>query len=148
MTLTAKEKSLLKDLKSQEEICVAKYQKYANEAHDGQLKNLFSQIGQAEQQHLQAICDIENGKVPQMQSSSKQMPSFVAGDVSPQDKKEDAYLCADVLSTEKHVSAVYDTCIFEFTTENLRDVLNTIQKQEQAHGEMIYNYMSANNMYC
>ena len=31
--------------------------------------------------------------------------------------------------------------------ENARNYLNSIQKQEQNHGKMIYDYMSANSMY-
>ena len=53
----------------------------------------------------------------------------------------------DALSMEKHVSGLYDTCIFEFTSPTLRDTLNHIQKEEQNHGEQLYEYMSKNNMY-
>ena len=31
--------------------------------------------------------------------------------------------------------------------ENVRNILNHIQKEEQNHGKMIYDYMKANNMY-
>ena len=48
---------------------------------------------------------------------------------------------------EKHASHLYDTCVFEFTQESLRKVLNTIQSEEQGHGKAIYDYMSANAMY-
>ncbi|MBQ8758725.1 MAG: spore coat protein, partial [Clostridia bacterium] len=48
---------------------------------------------------------------------------------------------------EKEVSKLYDTCIFEFNDDNARNYLNSIQKQEQNHGKMIYDYMAANNMY-
>ena len=57
------------------------------------------------------------------------------------------YICSDLLATEKHASALYDTCIFEFKNEQLRTVLNSIQREEQEHGKKIYVYMSANNMY-
>jgi rubrerythrin len=59
-------------------------------------------------------------------------------------KQMDAYLCQDALDTEKHVSALYDTCIFEFKGEDARSMLNQIQKQEQEHGKRIYDYMAAN----
>ena len=48
---------------------------------------------------------------------------------------------------EKHVSSLYDTTIFEFTSPTLRDTLNHIQKEEQIHGEQLYEYMKINNMY-
>ena len=36
---------------------------------------------------------------------------------------------------------------FEFTENNIRDVLNHIQKEEQEHGKAIYDYMAQNGMY-
>jgi hypothetical protein len=52
----------------------------------------------------------------------------------------------DALDTEKHVSSVYDTCIFEFTDAGARQALNHIQKEEQEHGQMLYDYMAAHGM--
>jgi hypothetical protein len=43
---------------------------------------------------------------------------------------------------------LYDTCIFEFADANVRSLLNHIQKEEQEHGKMIYDYMAVNCMYC
>ena len=63
------------------------------------------------------------------------------------EKKNDAYLCKDALSMEKHVSSVYNTGVFEFSSAVLRDALAHIQKEEQNHGEQLYNYLSCNNMY-
>lgn len=150
MQLTQKEKELLKDLKGQEKLCVDKYNKHASAANDSQLKDLFTQIAQIEQQHLDTIEQIENGQVPNISGGgSQKQPNFTAtysADES-QDKKSDSYLCSDILATEKHASHLYDTCIFEFKDENVRNVLNHIQKEEQNHGKMIYDYMKANSMY-
>ncbi|WP_331654236.1 spore coat protein [Anaerotignum sp. MB30-C6] len=152
MQLTEKEKTLLKDLKEQEQICVEKYSKYSTQANDEQLKTLFTQIGQAEQHHLDTITQILNGTTPQMQSGGAQQkqlsftPTYTAVDTNP-NKKNDSYLCTDLLSTEKHVSTTYNTCIFEFKDTKIRDALNHIQKEEQQHGEQIYNYMAQNGMY-
>ena len=151
MELTQKETSLLKDMKEQEQICVEKYNKYASDACDGQLKNLFTQLGQTEQQHLNTITQIMSGTVPAMQSGDSQqqqntMPTYTASS-SDQNKQKDGYLCNDALSTEKHVSSVYNTGIFEFKDPNIRNILNHIQKEEQQHGEKIYNDMAQNGMY-
>ena len=56
-------------------------------------------------------------------------------------------MCADSLAMEKHVSAVYNTGIFEMCQPDVRNVLNHIQKEEQQHGEQLYRYMSDNGMY-
>ncbi|MEE1073947.1 MAG: ferritin-like domain-containing protein [Acutalibacteraceae bacterium] len=151
MQLTQKETSLLKDLKGQEKLCVEKYTKYASSALDPQLKELFTSIANVEQQHLNTISQIESGSMPQANSGSSQTvkTSFTSnygmGDTP--DKQADCYLCSDLLADEKHVSGLYNTCIFEFNDKQLRDTLNHIQKEEQEHGKAIYDYMSANNMY-
>lgn len=148
MQLTQKETELLKDLKAQEQLCIEKYKNSADDAIDPQLKNLFSDIAGVERQHLDAINQIESGGTPNLSSGSSNMPTFTAkyGMEENGEKKHDNFLCCDLLTMEKHASHLYDTCIFEFTQENLRNTLNTIQKQEQSHGKMIYDYMSANSM--
>ncbi len=148
MTLTQKEMSLLKDLKDQEQLCIDKYTKHAQCAVDPQLKNLFSQLASAETQHLQGLCQLEQGTVPEQNGSNSQMPTFSKfHNTENDDKKNDCYLCTDLLTGEKGVSSLYNTCIFEFVDENARTYLNSIQKQEQNHGKMIYDYMTANAMY-
>lgn len=147
MTLTQKEKELLKDLKAEEQLCVEKYTKHSDAAIDPQLKNLFSRIAQIERKHLDIITQMESGTVPQMGSGNESQPTFTATYTSETpDKKSDCYLCTDLLTTEKHASHLYDTCVFEFGDENARNVLNHIQKEEQEHGKMLYDYMNANQM--
>lgn len=148
MQLTQKEQSLIKDLKSEEKLCAEKYAKYASCAKDPQLKNLFSQISQIEQGHLNTLEQIEKGTPPAPSGSSDAKPTFTATYSSgeTEDKKADCYLCTDLLTTEKHASSLYNTCIFEFTDENARNALNHIQKEEQEHGKMIFDYMSINSM--
>ena len=151
MQLTQKETDLLKDLKGQEKLCVEKYTKYASVALDPQLKELFTSIANVEQQHLNTISQIESGNMPNANSGASQgvngnfSSNYGMGDTP--DKQADCYLCSDLLADEKHVSSLYNTCIFEFKAPQLRDTLNHIQKEEQQHGKLIYDYMSANNMY-
>lgn len=150
MQLTQKEMDLLKDLKGQEKLCVEKYTKAASQALDPQLKQLFTQIGNVEQGHLNTIAQMEQGATPNTSSGGQTINStfnenYGLGDTP--DKQADCYLCGDLLATEKHASHLYDTCVFEFKDKTLRDTLNHIQKEEQEHGKYIYDYMSKNNMY-
>ena len=150
MTLTQKEHSLLADLKSQEQLCIEKYGKYSNEACDPELKNLFSSIKTTEEGHLSTISRIIGGEEVAMTaapSAVSQKKSFSQSSCPQESKSKDAFLCKDALSMEKHVSSLYDTSIFEFTSPTLRDTLNHIQKEEQNHGEQLYEYMKANGMY-
>ena len=150
MTLTPKESSLLADLKSQEQLCIEKYGKYEADAHDPCLKSLIKSIKSTEESHLSTVSRIMSGE----EVSTNTAPSAVSQQLecqmsscSESEKKSDAFLCKDALAMEKHVSGLYDTTIFEFTSPTLRDTLNHIQKEEQNHGEQLYEYMSKNNMY-
>ena len=148
MTLTQKEQTLLKDMKDAEKLCIEKYKKASDSACDPQLKNLFSNLSSAEQEHLKIFEDMEQGTVRQPQAGGG-MPQFTAtygGDNTPQ-KQNDSFLCSDLLAAEKHASHLYDTCVFEFTDDSARKAINAIQAQEQNHGKSIYDYMKVNSMY-
>ena len=151
MTLTQKENGLLCDLKNQEQLCIEKYTKYENEACDPALKTLFSSIKATEQKHLDTLTQILNGKEmtmpPQSPSAVQAKLQCNMSGCNEVEKKHDAYLCKDALAMEKHVSSVYNTGVFEFSSPVLRDTLAHIQKEEQNHGEQLYNYLACNNMY-
>jgi spore coat protein CotF len=150
--LTQKEQTLLQDQKSHEEICVQKYQNYADQAQDPQLKQLFGDYAGQEQQHLDTINQILGGQVPavgqqqgqQGQQQSNPVTNQMEGAMADQG---DAALCNDMLMTEKFVSNTYDTAIFECASPEIRQALNHIQKEEQQHGEGIFNYMQSKGMY-
>ena len=169
LNLNAKERMLLQDEKSHEELCIEKYNEYAEKACDSELKTLFTQLSQKEQQHLNTINQMLSGTVPninagqggqqqqsnmqsqaQQQNSQPQQQQNAAGITSGQTQSNfnhDKMLCQDSLSGEKFVSSTYNTTIFEFRDTNARQVLNHIQKEEQEHGEKIYNYMHQHGMY-
>lgn len=148
ITLTQKEKMLLEDQKSHEQICIQKYSNYANQASDMQLKQICKNNEQIERNHLDTINQLLSGNVPQMNQQQNQNSGqnisnaqSVAGNLS------DKEICQDLLMTEKYVSGAYDTAIFEFKDTQVRDVLNHIQKEEQKHGESIFKYMESKGMY-
>ena len=131
MKLTQKESMLLQDLKTSEEICTEKYNEYARKADDQALADLFLTIKAKEEEHLDTINQLISGKVPMMAGSSQSGQGQPGdGQATKQSKsKTDEYLLKDALDTEKHVSGVYDTCIFEFTDAGARSALNHIQKE-------------------
>src|SRR5690554_6320053 len=71
MNFTAKEKTLLKDQKNHEEICVQKYTNYADSASDPQLKALFNNHAQTEQEHLNTINQLLSGEIPNLNQQGK-----------------------------------------------------------------------------
>ncbi|MBP2656263.1 MAG: Coat domain protein [Firmicutes bacterium] len=159
LQLTQKEKQLLQDQKTHEEVCIQKYQNNAQQASDPRLKQLFQSYSQQEQQHLNTINSILSGQVPSMSQGqqSQQSQQFQTNVQSTSQTQSptglsaagqaDAMFCNDMLMTEKYVSGAYNTAIFEFTDSGVRQALNHIQKEEQQHGEGIFNYMNSQGMY-
>ncbi len=171
MQLTQKERSLLEDAKKHEELCIKKYDSYSQQASDAQLQQLFQQFGGQEQNHYNTVDQILQGQQPStgggqasqqggqaMQSQGQSYGQSYqqaqgtqagqnAGDYTGLTNQSDAVLCNDMLVTEKYISGVYDTTVFEQTNSSVRQALQHIQKEEQQHGEGLFNYMQQHGMY-
>ena len=155
MQLTQKERMLLEDQKQHEEMCVKKYNDASKQADDPELKQLFANYAGQEQQHLNTVNQILNGQMPSTQQGQQQgqqkqqqgqQQQASAGSQNSASQK-DADLCNDMLMVEKYVSGAYNTTIFECTDSQVRQTLNHIQKEEQQHGEGIFNYMQKKGAY-
>lgn len=149
LQLTQKERMLLQDQLRHEQACINKYGSYAQQTEDVQLRQLFLQHQQHEQQHYNTINQFLQGKVPTMGAGGLSQPSqpasaTIVGVAAPE---TDDFMCHDLLMTEKYVSGAYDTTIFESANPQLRQALQHIQKEEQQHGEDIFNYMQQHGMY-
>ncbi|WP_432409618.1 DUF892 family protein [Wukongibacter sp. M2B1] len=154
LNLSQKERLLLEDQKSHEDACVKKYTKYANEAEDPVLRQMFLNHANQEKQHFDSLSQILNGQLPSMPGGQGQQGQQGNNQYAAQAStgggsysQKDEYLCQDLLTTEKYVSATYNTTIFECRDTNLRQILNHIQTEEQHHGEDIFNYMQSKGMY-
>lgn len=155
LQLSQKERLLLQDQQTHEEVCIQKYTSFAQQASDPQLKQLFNSYAQQEQSHYDTVTQILQGQVSNMQQGQQQggqnQQQMGQAQMSQfnltQGSKDDEALCNDMLMTEKYVSSTYDTAIFEFQDTNVRQALNHIQKEEQQHGEGIFNYMKQKGWY-
>lgn len=172
--LSQKERMLLEDLKKEEELCVIKYQNYAQQAQDSQLNQLFNKLAGEEQKHYNTVNQLlqSGGQSPsgqqgggsqsgqkQGQGSDQSWQQKPGNKMSPSNAQinlsqvgsgsngSDKYLLQDMLSTEKYVSSAYDTSVFESAQPNVRQALQHIQQDEQNHGEQLYQYMSSHGMY-
>lgn len=67
--------------------------------------------------------------------------------VSPHGIHDEKSMLSDMLMTEKYISGTYDTAIFESVNPIIRQTLQDIQRDEQQHGEEIFNYMHQKGMY-
>ncbi len=156
LNLNDKERMLLQDEKAGEELCIEKYKKYSEEASDPELKNLFKELMSKEEDHLKTLNQMLTGTVPTLNTQQKQQnqqnsnTNVSSANVDNKNQinfKQDKIICQDSLAGEKYVSLTYNSTIFEMRDTNARQVLNHIQKEEQEHGEKIYNYMQSHNMY-
>lgn len=156
LNLNDKERMLLQDEKAGEELCIEKYKKYSEEASDPELKNLFKELTSKEEDHLKTLNQMLTGTVPTLNTQQKQQnqqnsnTNVSSANVDNKNQinfKQDKIICQDSLASEKYVSSTYNSTIFEMRDTNARQVLNHIQKEEQEHGEKIYNYMQSHNMY-
>lgn len=152
LQLTQKERMLLEDEKHQEDICIKKYQNYSQQAQDSQLKQLFNNHAADEQHHYNMINQMLQGQQPDMSHGQQAMAQ--GGQMQQQSSYQgsmgnagDEVLCSDLLATEKYVSGTYDTGIFEAASPVIRQALQHIQKDEQKHGEDLFNYMNSHGMY-
>lgn len=133
------------------ESCVEKYGKYAEQARDPELKNLFRNIQQEEQKHYESLSMILSGSVPECNCNDRsgrdyQPKAVYTAMSSPEDKQHDAFLATDCIGTEKLVSGTYNDDVFAFGDSGVRKLLADIQIEEQNHAEMLYKYKTVNGM--
>ena len=64
MILTEKETTAIKDLQTQEQSCIEKYNRYGKEAKDTVLKDLFQNLEKEEKPHYQSLAKLISGMGP------------------------------------------------------------------------------------
>ena len=109
MILKEKEKTVIQDLQTQEKSCVEKYGRYAEQAKDPELKNLFQTIQKEEQKHYDSLTQVLDGQVPQCDCNDSNGKDYEPKQTykmmdDSEDKKNDKFLATDCIGTEKLVS--------------------------------------------
>lgn len=149
MKLNQKEVQLITELKTQEQLCVQKYDFYAKQAKDPALKSLFKKLLKYEQNHYDMLDELSKGTVPHIRTKSPLAAKYEPQGTHPGDqasKDFDKFLCTDIIATEKYVATAYNDDLFYFASTDVRNVLNAILTDEQNHAEMIWKYKVANKM--
>ena len=151
MVLTEKETTVIEDLRQQEQSCIEKYKRYAAEAKDPVLRDLFEDLEKEEREHYESLGQVLNGTVPQCNCNDKegamyQPKATYTGMTESEDKKNDCFLATDCIGTEKMVSGTYNTDVFVFGDSKIRKLLADIQIEEQNHAERLYKYKTVNGM--
>ena len=151
VNLTAKERYIIEDLKSQEKLCVQKYAFYEEMAYDPELSQLFGRIKESEQKHLNSLNEVLNGTVMEVDTNDYSGENYMPNanyhkKSNVAEKEHDSFLCTDAITMEKYVSSAYNFDLFQFGNAKLRKLLNDIETEEQNHAEMLYKYKKANQM--
>lgn len=151
INLTDKERYIIQDLQSQEKLCIQKYAFYEEMAYDPELCELFNQIKQSEEKHLNSLNDVLNGNVAAADVNDYSAANYMPKkdyhvNSSKAEKDHDSFLATDAITMEKYVSGAYNFDLFQFSNNQLRKLLADIEVEEQNHAEMLYKYKKANAM--
>ncbi len=151
MVLQEKEMAIIKDLQTQEQTCIEKYTRYEKQAKDPELKSLFKTLRAKEEEHLNSLNQVMQGKVPECDCNDEDGKNYnpraaYDADMESEDKKNDCFLATDCIGTEKLVSTEYNSNVFIFADNAIRKLLADIQIEEQNHAEMLYKYKTVNGM--
>lgn len=151
MILNEKETAAIKDLQSQEQTCIEKYGKYASQAQDTVLKDLFETLQKSEQKHFDSLGQVLSGTVPSCNCNDSAGKTYAPAATygmsgESEAKKSDCFLATDCIGTEKMVSSEYNSDVFVFGDSDVRKLLADIQIEEQNHAEMLYKYKTVNGM--
>ena len=173
MQLTTKEKTLISDTLSAEEICNQKYKYYAANANDQEVRQLFSNLVQQEDQHVQMLTDALNGNFdveaaqqrsssfrqksqkrksdPKMTSKSADMEiannAMSAKDTKDVEGLDDRQILQDALMTVKHLSGNYDISVLEAANHEVFQTLEQIQQDKHLHKQEIFQLMNQKGWY-
>jgi rubrerythrin len=151
MVLKQKELDFIQNLQTQEKSCVEKYKRYAQQAKDPVLRDLFHDLQAKEQKHYDSLGKVLSGEVPQCNCNDSEGDNYNPKATydsmsSAEDKQNDNFLVTDCIGTEKLVSSEYNTNVFHFADNAVRKLLADIQIEEQNHAQMLYKYKMANGM--
>lgn len=151
MVLTEKETTIIKDLQTQEQSCIEKYQRYSQEAKDPVLRDLFNNLEGKEREHYDSLGQVLTGRVPECNCNDREGAQYqpkatYTSMTNTEDKKNDCFLATDCIGTEKMVSGTYNSDVFVFGDTKIRKLLADIQVEEQNHAEMLYKYKTVNGM--
>ena len=175
MQLTSKEKTLIADTLTAEEICNQKYKYYSANASDQEVRDLFSDLVQQEDQHVQMLNDALNGNfdieaAQERSSSFRQQSQKQSGksDIKMTNKKsdmeiantamsakntkdveglDDRQILQDSLMTIKHLSGNYDISILEAANNEVFQTLEQIQHDKHLHKQEIFQLMNQKGWY-
>ena len=104
-----------------------------------------------EQKHYDSLEQVLTGTVPNCNCNDSDGKNYEPKATysqlgQSQDKKDDAFLATDCITSEKLASSEYNSDVFIFGDSAIRKLLADIQVEEQNHAEMLFKYKTVNGM--
>lgn len=162
VNLTTKEIFLLEGEKYQQQLAIDKYNDYALQADDNNLKRLFTNLSNIEQKHLNMIDKILQGNIPSINNqefhpyyennSNNSIYHLNIGNITLTPINNDPYhdgdkiICFNALATQELLHSTYSTSNLEFENQDLKKVLDFIINEKSQSINYINEYMSNKGM--
>lgn len=162
VNLSSKEKFLLEGEKYQQQLAIDKYNDYALQAQDSNLRYLFSNLAKIEQKHLDMVNEMLQGIVPRFnkefihpyyENSSFNSSDYLnVGNITLTSMDDnyndgDKIICFNALTTEELLHSTYSSSSFEFEKTEFSDVFKFIIDEKNENLKYINDYMYKKGMH-
>lgn len=162
VSLTKKEIFLLEGEKYQQQLAIDKYNNYALQAHDHNLKILFSNLVKIEEKHLNIINDMLQGNTPKTNkenlhpyyNNSINSADYInVGDITLTSIDDNSYkdgdkiICFDALTTEELLHSTTSASSLEFEKTEFHSILKYIINEKSENLKYLNDYMTKKGMF-
>lgn len=164
VNLSSKERLLLEGEKYQQQLVIDKYNDYAIQSHDNNLKTLFSNLVKVEENHLALVDEMLKGKIPIVNNQNLH-PYYEdnmcysnnylnVGNITLSSMDDnfsyedgDKIICFDALTTEELLHSTYTTSSLEFDKTEFNNIFKFIINEKVESIKYINDYMNKKGMY-
>lgn len=162
VNLTNKERFLLEGEKYQQQLAIDKYNNFALQAADPILKTIFSNLSEIEENHLNMVNEMLQGRIPQINtqtlhpyytntsSLSNEYLNIGNMTITSMDNSfddGDKIICFDALTTEELLHSTYSASSLEFEESEYKSILSKIIDDKKNSLQYLNDYMTKKGMY-
>lgn len=162
VNLTNKERFLLEGEKYQQQLAIDKYNNFSLQAADPILKTIFSNLSEIEENHLNMVNEMLQGRIPQINTqnlhpyytntSSLSNEYLNIGNITITSMDNsfddgDKIICFDALTTEELLHSTYSASSLEFEESEYKNILSKIIDDKKNSLQYLNDYMIKKGMY-
>ena len=162
VNLTNKERFLLEGEKYQQQLARDKYNNFSLQAADPILKTIFSNLSEIEENHLNMVNEMLQGRIPQINtqnlhpyytntsSLSNEYLNIGNMTITSMDNSfddGDKIICFDALTTEELLHSTYSASSLEFEESEYKNILSKIIDDKKNSLQYLNDYMIKKGMY-